>query len=284
MVTTVLTYSHAPMEYHLARPGSFLPSAGNPMRPALIYVAILFPAMMIGFPAYVHFTGGPVGQTIAIVIMLGVVGLICVGITAWSAHAIEMERRQLWSSEVWAVWHVPEDEYRRFIGEHRRKELRITFWMTAAVAGLLLLLYVGSGDLEAVAVLGAVVAVTTVLLVAWSLWPPGSGDSAREVRIGSKAVEALGSYHQLRGRGHILDAVYLQTEPPAQLVFRVWGEHQAGNRRRQILHIPVPADRIEEARDIVERFAPSPPANETYPELLRRKRAERELLLREETG
>ena len=265
-------------------PRSFLPSAGNPMLPVFISHAIFFPALIIGFPLYVHFTGGPVGQTIGIVFMLGILGLILGAILLWSVHSIEQERRQLWSDDVWAVWTIPEDEYRHFVSTERRRMVPFVLGLVALFSSLALFIYVGTRDPAAIAMMAVIFGATVLLVIVLEVGHLVTNDKTKEVRIGPRGIEAMGQYHQLRSRGHILEAVQLHTETPPHLLFQIWAKGERGSNRSQILRVPVPEDRIDEARAIVERFALTPPPNETYPELLRRKRAEREKLLRERAG
>ncbi len=246
---------------------TIVPPPGNPMRAVFLMLTIFFPALLVGFPASVAVAGGPVGATVGIVILLGVVAVIALGALVMRGRAFERERHQL-AADVLAAWRLTEDEYRRFARAERR---RLAAWISGMLViplafSVLVFLQVDDPRAGGSVLLVSLMIVGMILLV--EMPPLRAGERTREVRIGARSVEAMGQYHELRGSWLRLDAVGLLPGDPAVLVIRVG----AGNRSHMV-RVPVPGDRLAEAQAIVEHLAPTPPTGETYPELLRRERA-----------
>lgn len=254
----------------MSGPGALVPPPGNPMRPTFFMFAVFFPALIVGFPLYVYATGGPVGETIAIVWLLGIVAVISLGALVWGARSIERERRRLMTADVWASWQLTKEEYSRFVRAEWRREAAWIAGLLAIALGVPLLTTFGVGDLRIIGLMVTMGLAIFLIGLAAEMPPFFTNERTREVRIGANGVEAMGDYVQLRGSGRGLEAVGLSPGDPPVLVFRTY----VRNRRSYEVRVPVPADRVDEARKIVERFAPSPPAGETYPELLRRTRGQ----------
>lgn len=248
--------------------GAIVPPPGNPMRPIFMMFAVFFPMLLIGFPLYVYATGGPVGETIAILWLLGVVALISLGTLVWSSHAIEQERRKLASAEMWATWQLSDDEYHNHVRAEWRRDVSMAAGILAIVFAVIAFAAVESGDPKSVMLTIIVALVTVAIPLAMGLPTWHANERTRVVRIGANGVEAMGHYVPLRGAGRGLEAVALRSGDPSLLVFRTY----VNNRRSYEVRVPIPADRMDEARQIMERFAPTPPVGETYPELLRRTR------------
>jgi len=250
---------------------SFVPPAGNPMRASFIMFAIFFPALIVGFLVYAYASGGPVGRMIGILFMLGVVGIICLAILAISAQAIEKERSHL-STDVWAVWHLPEEEYRAFVLAEWRHIKPHAIGLVAILFAVSVYFYVETDSLW-FSGMTAGISLMVVLVAVMATVPPWRVTEKRlQVRIGARGVEAMGHYYQLRGSRRGLDGIGLLPGDPSVLLFLVY---ERGRRRPYEVRVPVPEGSEEEAKAIVERFAPRPPADETYPELLRRRQRER---------
>lgn len=250
---------------------SIVPPPGNPMHAPFIMFALFFPAMMIGFGVYVVTSGAPLGSAVGILYLLGLVAVISLGALAWGGRSIERERRSLSTAEAWASWRLTEEEHRHFVrAEWRHKALWIA-GLFATGLGLPLLLSLGAGDARITALVGAISLAILLLALAAEMPPLLTNERTRQVTIGANAVEVMGRYTQLRGSTRGLEAVGLLPGDPPVLVFRTY----VGNRRSYEVRVPVPADHVEEARQVVDRFAPTLPAGESYPELLRRTRAQR---------
>jgi hypothetical protein len=197
------------------------------------------------------------------------------GALALSGRAIERDRLRLSTTEAWATWMLTEDEFRRFVRTERRRIGILSLGLLAFGVAISACMFALSRNLWiGIGMVAMFLFLSTILFVV-EVPPLRAGGAAREVRIGERGIDAMGHYTPLGQSSRNLLAVGLRPGNPDVLVFRIRGYNAHGHKNAHEVRVPVPGAHLEEAKAIVERFAPQPPKGMSYPDLLKWEREQR---------
>jgi hypothetical protein len=226
-----------------------LPPHGNPMRPVTLLLAGFFTLALVVFPILMAYVGLGMGSMILIALVILVTAAACLGFTIWMANSVERDRIALDSADAWASWWLSVDEYRRFVASERRRSLRWAITYLVLGLGLAAFFSFRLEDKVTATIMVVVFLIVVVLMVTLGGPPWRATDSAREVRIGPRGVQALGRYTPMEATLTRLHSVALEQGDPAMITFQI-----KSGRQFQYIRIPVTQGRWEDAVAITRRF------------------------------
>ena len=231
----------------MSRP-ALLPDRRNPMRPVVIILAVFFGAMLVGFPILMLAVGLDTTGTVWVTLLIVAVAILCLGLVLALARSYDRGQAALFAGEAWAHWTVTPEEHRRFVGREQGRTWKKAAAYALGGTALGVIFGVMSDWLTGGILIG--VFLLAALVILWAGGPPrGTGDEAREVRVGPRGIFALGRYLPLEATGTRPRSIRLEEGDPAALLFGV----SSGNRLEEF-RVPVPRDRLAEAEALVERF------------------------------
>jgi len=227
-----------------------LPPQGNPLRPVTLLLAGFFALALVGFPMLMGYVGLGTGSMIVIALVILVTAAACLGFTIWMANSVERDRVALDSADAWASWWLSVDEYRRFVASERRRSLGWAITYLIFGLGLAAFFAFRLDDQVTASIMVVVFLFVVVLMVTLGGPPWRATDSAREVRIGPRGVQALGRYTPIEATLTRMHSVALEEGDPDVITFQI-----RSGRQFQYIRVPVTEGRQDEAEAVVRRFS-----------------------------
>src|SRR5690606_2038239 len=177
----------------------------------------------------------------------------CLGFTIWMANSVERDRVALVSADAWASWWLSVDEYRRFVASERRRSLGWAITYLILGLGLAAFFAFRLDDQVTASIMVVVFLFVVVLMVTLGGPPWRATDSAREVRIGPRGVQALGRYTPIEATLTRMHSVALEEGDPDVITFQI-----RSGRQFQYIRVPVTEGRQDAAEVVVRRCRARP--------------------------
>lgn len=235
---------------------SIIPPRGNPAREPFIVCLVGFTAMAILFNVVIPLMGvSTEGDLFFNLALISIAAIFLWLIRNHGQHA-EKDRARLVAGERWAHWQLSPFEYKLYARRenNRARGVAAAFLLVGIVGGVVT--YAITGELiRGVALGGACLVAARVTLTQDHAPRSSAKDQTLEVFVGPRGALIGSRYLTFTGPGMSLLSIDLEYEEWALplLVFHLRG----GAGRRTVddhVRIPVPVDRIDEARAIVQRF------------------------------
>jgi hypothetical protein len=226
-----------------------LPPPGNPIRPVMIILEVFFGLALIGFPAMMYAVGLAATSVVIMAIVILLTAMLCIGIVGWMSRQIEQDRIRLEASDALAQWWLSVDEFTRFVATERRRNGKWAAGYLLFGLAVAMFFAVWGDDM----ITASVVAIAFLLAASVRFFLGGppfrARDDAREVRIGSRGVHALGRYTPLQATFTQFRSVELEPGDPAVVTFSV-----KSGRQWVDVRVPVTQGRWDDAETVVEEF------------------------------
>jgi hypothetical protein len=235
---------------------SIIPSRRNPMRPAFFFVSGALAAMLIGANVAMPRLGMGVGEIVFTNIILVPILAFTIGLVWFFGRDMEDDLSRLISGETWARWQLSPAEYQLY-ARSERNTAHITaaaLFLIGVVVGVMTATI--TGDLLRGALYGGIFLIPTAITLVIDRAPGAStSDQTLDVLIGPRGARIGDRYLPFGSTGMKLQTIWMEYEEGTLPALVFMARIRVGHRRSyQYIRVPVPVDRIDEARTLVQRF------------------------------
>lgn len=233
-----------------------IPSRGNPARPPFLVATCMVTAMLIGMNIALPLWGSGTGNIIFANVLWIPTSIVILWIVSRIGQRAENDRAGLVAGERWVQWQLSPVEYSLYARSENNwaRGVAVAFFLLGIVLGVVT--HAITGDILRTALFAGISLFLTGITLALDHAPGASAnDQTLDVLIGPKGVLIGGRYLTFTAPGMTLLSIDLEYEEWALpvLVFRI--RISAGRKRSYSnVRVPVPVDRIDEAKTIVQRF------------------------------